>query len=169
MYYLVIFFCKEKENRRKKGYPPIFYYLFVVYAVMSIILSFLVLHFYNVEFNEKEELFMEINSQMDFMDNYLAHLIFLPILLKQEKTLFACSRLYTNTLIYLNLEKKINHARIYIGIKSQENVAGIYSIKNDTLTIPYEEIEAFLNATLKKLETTGFSTIAPTDKIAELG
>ena len=54
MYYLVIFFCKEKENRRKKGYPPIFYYLFGVYAVMSIILSFLVLHFYNVEFNEKE-------------------------------------------------------------------------------------------------------------------
>ena len=56
-----------------------------------------------------------------------------------------------------NLGKKINNARIYIGIKSQENVAGIYSIKNDTLTIPYEEIEAFLNATLKKLETTGFS------------
>lgn len=56
-----------------------------------------------------------------------------------------------------NLGKKIKHARIYIGIKSQENVAGIYSIKNDTLTIPYEEIEAFLNATLKKLETTGFS------------
>ena len=56
-----------------------------------------------------------------------------------------------------NLGKKINLARIYIGIKSQENVAGIYSIKNDTLIIPYEEIEAFLNATLKKLETTGFS------------
>ena len=56
MYYLVIFFCKEKENRRKKGYPPIFYYLFGLYAVMSILLSFLVLHFYNVEFNEKEEI-----------------------------------------------------------------------------------------------------------------
>ena len=56
-----------------------------------------------------------------------------------------------------NLGKKINNARIYIGIKSQESVARIYSIKNDTLTIPYEEIEAFLNATLKKLETTGFS------------
>lgn len=56
MYYLVIFFCKEKENRRKKGYPPIFYYLFGVYAVMSIILSFFVLHFYNVEINEKEEI-----------------------------------------------------------------------------------------------------------------
>lgn len=56
MYYLVIFFCKEKENRRIKGYPPIFYYLFGVYAIMSIILSFFVLHFYNVEINEKEEI-----------------------------------------------------------------------------------------------------------------
>lgn len=56
MYYLVVFFCKEKENRRKKGYPPIFYYLFGVYAIMSIILSFLVLHFYNVEINEKAEI-----------------------------------------------------------------------------------------------------------------
>lgn len=56
MYYLVIFFCNEKENRRKKGYPPIFYYLFGVYAIMSIILSFFVLHFYNVEINEKEEI-----------------------------------------------------------------------------------------------------------------
>ena len=55
-YYLVIFFCKEKENRRKKGYPPIFYYLFGAYGLMSIILSFFVLHFYNVEFNEKEEI-----------------------------------------------------------------------------------------------------------------
>jgi len=56
-----------------------------------------------------------------------------------------------------NLGKKINYARIYIGIKSQENIAANYNIKNDTLTLQYEEIENFLNATLKKLETTGFS------------
>jgi ABC-type multidrug transport system fused ATPase/permease subunit len=56
MYYLVIFFCKEKENRKKKGYPPIFFYLFGLYAILSIVLSFFVLHFYNVEFNEKEEI-----------------------------------------------------------------------------------------------------------------
>ena len=56
-----------------------------------------------------------------------------------------------------NLGKKINHARIYIGIKSQENIAGNYSVKNDTLTLPYEETESFLNVTLKKLETNGFS------------
>lgn len=56
-----------------------------------------------------------------------------------------------------SLGKKINYARIYIGIKSQENIDGNYSVKNDTLTLPYEEIESFLNATLKKLETNGFS------------
>ncbi|MCF6130361.1 hypothetical protein L1S35_11810 [Flavobacterium sp. AS60] len=56
-----------------------------------------------------------------------------------------------------SLEKKINYAYIYIGIKYQENIAANYTIKNDTLTIPYEETESFLNATLKKLETNGFS------------
>jgi hypothetical protein len=56
IYYLVIFFCREKENRRKKGYPPIFFYLFGLYAIMSIVLSFFVLHFYNVEMNEKQEI-----------------------------------------------------------------------------------------------------------------
>lgn len=53
--------------------------------------------------------------------------------------------------------KKINYARIYIGINFQENIAPNYNIKNDTLTLPYEEIETFLNTTLKKLETNGFS------------
>ncbi|MDN3676483.1 hypothetical protein QWY90_04075 [Flavobacterium paronense] len=55
------------------------------------------------------------------------------------------------------LGKKINYARIYIGIKSQENIARNYNIKNDSITLPYEETESFLNATLKKLETNGFS------------
>jgi len=53
VYYLVIYFCKEKENRKKRGYPPTFYYLFGVYSIISLILSVFVLHFYNVEVNEK--------------------------------------------------------------------------------------------------------------------
>lgn len=53
--------------------------------------------------------------------------------------------------------KKMNYARIYIGRNFQENIALNYTIKNDTLTIPYEETENFLNATLKKLESNGFS------------
>lgn len=53
--------------------------------------------------------------------------------------------------------KKTNYARIYIGVNFQENIAANYNVKNDTLVLPYEEIETFLNATLKKLETNGFS------------
>jgi hypothetical protein len=53
VYYLVIYFCKEKENRKKRGYPPAFYYLFGVYGIISLVLSVFVLHFYNVEVNEK--------------------------------------------------------------------------------------------------------------------
>jgi hypothetical protein len=56
LYYLVIYFCQAKEARRKKGYQPLFYYLFGAYGVLSIFLSFLVLHFYNVEINEKDEI-----------------------------------------------------------------------------------------------------------------
>lgn len=56
LYYLVIFFCKEKETRRRKGYPKIFYYLFGVYGLLVMFLSFFVLHFFNVEINEKTEI-----------------------------------------------------------------------------------------------------------------
>ncbi|MEK8180362.1 hypothetical protein WMW71_08405 [Flavobacterium buctense] len=56
-----------------------------------------------------------------------------------------------------DLGKRINYACIYIGIKNLENIPAFYSLKNDTLTIPYEETESFLNNTLKKLEGNGFS------------
>ena len=55
------------------------------------------------------------------------------------------------------LGKKINYARIYISIKFQDNIVSNYKIKNDTLALPYEEIGFFLNSTLKKLESNGFS------------
>lgn len=53
--------------------------------------------------------------------------------------------------------KKINYARIYIGKDFQENGNLSYQVKNDTITIPYEEVETFLNAVLKKMEINGFS------------
>lgn len=55
------------------------------------------------------------------------------------------------------LEKRTNYARIYIGIKNQENIPLTYRLKNDTLLLPFEEIDAFLNSTLMKLESNGFS------------
>lgn len=53
--------------------------------------------------------------------------------------------------------KKINYAHLYISVNNQENIPVFYTLKNDTLTIPYEEAESFLNNTLKKLESNGFS------------
>jgi hypothetical protein len=53
--------------------------------------------------------------------------------------------------------KKINYAYIYIGIKNRENIPFNYALKNDTLQLPYEELDAFLNNTLMKLESNGFS------------
>nr|WP_294777980.1 hypothetical protein [uncultured Flavobacterium sp.] len=55
------------------------------------------------------------------------------------------------------LEKKINYARIYIGIKNHENIPETYRLKNDTLQLAYEEIDVFLKNTLIKLESNGFS------------
>jgi hypothetical protein len=56
-----------------------------------------------------------------------------------------------------SLEKKINYARIYIGIKNKENIPGTYLVKNDTLELSYEEIDDLLNNILMKLESNGFS------------
>jgi hypothetical protein len=65
LYYLVIFFCKEKENRRRKGYPKIFYYLFGAYGLLAMVLSFFVLHFFNVEINEKTEIQDAANRKIE--------------------------------------------------------------------------------------------------------
>jgi NADH:ubiquinone oxidoreductase subunit 6 (subunit J) len=56
IYYLIIKFCWEKENRKRKGYPTSFYALFGLYAFINLTLSVFVLHFVNVEFFEKEEI-----------------------------------------------------------------------------------------------------------------
>lgn len=46
---------------------------------------------------------------------------------------------------------------IYIGKNLDIKNWNLYEIKNDTLILPFLESESFLNATLKKLETKGFS------------
>ncbi|MFN3968615.1 hypothetical protein [Flavobacterium sp.] len=56
-----------------------------------------------------------------------------------------------------SVEKRINYARIYIGINNRENIPVTYRLKNDTLTLSFEEIDVFLNNTLMKLENDGFS------------
>lgn len=56
-----------------------------------------------------------------------------------------------------SLGKKVKSIHIYIGKEFKENITNIYNVKNDTLILPYEENETFLNTVLKKLESNGFS------------
>lgn len=56
MYYLITYFIKEKLKRKRKGYPNQTILLFTVYGLLSIVASFFVLHFINVEFMEREEI-----------------------------------------------------------------------------------------------------------------
>lgn len=56
-----------------------------------------------------------------------------------------------------NLKNKINFIHIYIGVKSDLNSILSSKAKNDTIIIPYPEIESYLQQTLKKLEAKGFS------------
>ncbi|MEC4004494.1 hypothetical protein OX283_007485 [Flavobacterium sp. SUN052] len=52
---------------------------------------------------------------------------------------------------------KTNFIHIYIGRNLESENWNLYEAKNDTLKLPFSESEAFLNATLKKLEAKGFS------------
>ena len=56
-----------------------------------------------------------------------------------------------------SMGKKTNSIHIYIGKENKESILSIYDVKNDTVILPYEEGEAFLNTTLKNLESNGFS------------
>jgi len=56
-----------------------------------------------------------------------------------------------------DLKVRTTSAHLYISHRILDDIATSRSIHNDTLILPYEEIEGFLNATLKKLEIDGYS------------
>jgi hypothetical protein len=68
MFRLVTYFMKEKQELRRKGYPPMFYVLFCLYGLLGIVLSFLVLHFVNVEFFEKNEIKSNARIKLDGLE-----------------------------------------------------------------------------------------------------
>ncbi len=57
-----------------------------------------------------------------------------------------------------DLGEPINYARIYIGVDLQKNIPEYYPLKNDTVTLPYHQTSAFLEAVLRKCESDGFAT-----------
>ena len=75
-----------------------------------------------------------------------------------ESQLLEKSKPNDSTFLFkLNIGKKTKSIHIYISKKYSDIIAENYSIKNDTLQLPIESAEGFLNTTLKKLELNGFS------------
>ena len=75
-----------------------------------------------------------------------------------ESQLLEKSKPNDSTFLFkLNIGKKTKSIHIYISKKYSDIIAENYSIKNDTLQLPIESAEGFLNTTLKKLEVNGFS------------
>jgi hypothetical protein len=56
-----------------------------------------------------------------------------------------------------NLGKRVNFIHIYIDKKNDLDSLLLFDAKNDTIILPYQEIETFLKQTLKKLEKKGFA------------
>jgi len=75
-----------------------------------------------------------------------------------ESQLLEKSKPNDSTFLFkLNIGKKTKSIHIYVSKKYSDIIAENYSIKNDTLQLPIESAEGFLNTTLKKLELNGFS------------
>jgi len=74
MYFLVGQFCRAKSERPRSGYPKKILLMFGIYGLVSIIVSFMVLHFYNVEFLEKNEIISQgvtkINGLNQIYDDF---------------------------------------------------------------------------------------------------
>ena len=75
-----------------------------------------------------------------------------------EEELLESKKENDSTFLYLyNVGAKTKFIHIYVGNDFEDKNWNVYESKNDTLILPFLESEAFLNATLKRLETKGFS------------
>ena len=75
-----------------------------------------------------------------------------------ESQLLENYKLNDTTLCFkYDLKQKIKSIHVYISKEFHENISSSYEIKKDTLSLPIEDSEEFLNSVLKKLESIGFS------------
>jgi len=75
-----------------------------------------------------------------------------------EQKLIENKKLNDSTFLYqYYIGKKTKFIHIYIGRNFDLKNWNLYELKKDTLIVPFSESEAFLNATLKNLETKGFA------------
>ena len=75
-----------------------------------------------------------------------------------ENQLIENNKLNDSTFYFkYDLKKKIKSIHIYIDKEFHKNILSLYNIKEDTIVMPIEDSEEFLNSVLKKLESDGYS------------
>ncbi|HEU4789476.1 MAG TPA: BamA/TamA family outer membrane protein [Flavobacterium sp.] len=63
----------------------------------------------------------------------------------------------TNYTVTISLENKIKNMHIYIGIKKDLNSFNLFKTNQDSIILPYSQIEPFLKQTIQNLEQNGFA------------
>lgn len=75
-----------------------------------------------------------------------------------EQQILESNKLNDSTFLYrYNIGLKTNFIHIYIGEKKSTEIDNLFETKSDTLILPFQESESFLNSIVKKLEVKGFS------------
>ena len=75
-----------------------------------------------------------------------------------EQEILESKKQNDSTFLYsYDIGLKTNFIHIYVGRFLESENWNLYQAKNDTLSLPFSESESFLNSTLKKLESKGFS------------
>ena len=75
-----------------------------------------------------------------------------------ENHIIENKKLNDSTFTYkFSLEKQVDSIHIYIGINSVLNTINFFNKKNDTVALPFDQVENFLKETLNKLESKGYA------------
>ena len=75
-----------------------------------------------------------------------------------EQQILESGKQNDSTFLYkYDIGKKTNFIHIYIGKKKSVEIDNLFETNSDTLKLPFQESESFLNAIVKKLEVKGFS------------
>jgi hypothetical protein len=63
----------------------------------------------------------------------------------------------TSYIAKISLGQRTKNIHIYIGIKNNQNLPYLFDKKNDSIVLPYPQIEPFLKHTLQNLEQNGYA------------
>ena len=106
----------------------------------------------SVAYNKKHLTRKSILDEVKLLSNKLTNLGFIDNQVLNDKTV------NDSLLVFdMNLEKKINFIRIYIGRNSDLQKMNVLDSKTDTLQLKYSKIEQFMTESLRKLEQNGFA------------